>query len=143
MFDTILVPVDPAEPKFSAPALEAAARFANDYGSKVRLVAVLAQTQGFIASYLPEDFESKAMGETRAMLEDLAKGMGLADGRVSGVVRSGSVYHEIIEEARFIKAGLIVMESHRPGLATYLIGSNAAHVVRHAPCSVLVLRPDK
>ncbi|MEH0069612.1 universal stress protein [Pannonibacter sp. Pt2-lr] len=84
MFDTILVPVDPAEPKFSAPALEAAARFANDYGSKVRLVAVLAQTQGFIASYLPEDFESKAMGETRAMLEDLAKGMGLADGRVSG-----------------------------------------------------------
>ncbi|MEH0069611.1 universal stress protein [Pannonibacter sp. Pt2-lr] len=59
------------------------------------------------------------------------------------MVRSGSVYHEIIEEARFIKAGLIVMGSHRPGLATYLIGSNAAHVVRHAPCSVLVLRPDK
>ena len=50
-------------------------------------------------------------------------------------------YHEILEEAGEIKADLIVMASHRPGFATYLMGSNATYVVRHARCSVLVIRP--
>ena len=35
---------------------------------------------------------------------------------------------------------LIVMRSHRPKFSTYLLGSNAAHIVRHAPCSVFVVR---
>ena len=30
--------------------------------------------------------------------------------------------------------------SHRPDITTYLLGSNAAAVVRHAECSVLVVR---
>ncbi|TPQ46867.1 universal stress protein UspA, partial [Prosthecomicrobium hirschii] len=34
----------------------------------------------------------------------------------------------------------IVVSSHRPSMATYLIGSNAAKIVRHAPCSVMVVR---
>ena len=34
----------------------------------------------------------------------------------------------------------IVIESHRPGLQDYFIGSNAARVVRHASCSVHVVR---
>ncbi|MDN3719952.1 universal stress protein [Roseibium salinum] len=32
------------------------------------------------------------------------------------------------------------MTSHKPGFSTYFMGSNAAHIVRHAPCSVMVLR---
>jgi nucleotide-binding universal stress UspA family protein len=35
------------------------------------------------------------------------------------------------------------MSSHRPqkaGIRTYFLGSNAGHVVRYAPCSVLVVR---
>jgi nucleotide-binding universal stress UspA family protein len=35
---------------------------------------------------------------------------------------------------------LIVMNSHRPDLRDHLIGSNASQVVRHASCSVLVVR---
>ncbi len=35
---------------------------------------------------------------------------------------------------------LIVMASHRPALKDYLLGPNAARVVRHANCSVLVVR---
>jgi MoxR-like ATPase len=29
---------------------------------------------------------------------------------------------------------------HKPGIRTYFQGSNAGHVVRYAPCSVLVVR---
>ncbi|NBN63512.1 universal stress protein [Pannonibacter tanglangensis] len=141
MFNTVVVPVDPGEPKFSAPALEAASRFARDYGSRLRLVAVLAHSQGFVSSYLPPDFEEKAVADTRAMLDDLAHGLGLAKEQVSVSVRIGSIYHEVIEEAKEVGADLIVMESHRPDLSTYLLGSNAAKIVRHSTCSVMVLRP--
>ena len=42
--------------------------------------------------------------------------------------------------AKEIGADLIVMGSHRPELADYLLGANAAKVVRHADCSVMVVR---
>ena len=38
------------------------------------------------------------------------------------------------------KPDLIVMGSHDPHFTDYLIGSNAAHVALHTPCSVLVVR---
>jgi len=37
-------------------------------------------------------------------------------------------------------ADLIVVGSHRPAMKDYLLGTNAARVVRHARCSVLVAR---
>ncbi len=56
------------------------------------------------------------------------------------VVRLGSVYTEVIDEAKAWGADLIVISSHRPSMSTYFLGSNAAQIVRHAMCSVLVLR---
>ncbi|MSP21072.1 MAG: universal stress protein, partial [Alphaproteobacteria bacterium] len=55
-------------------------------------------------------------------------------------LRSGSITHEIIGAAKARGADLIVMTSRRPEMRDYPIGANAAQVVRHAPCSVLVLR---
>ena len=37
-------------------------------------------------------------------------------------------------------ADMIIIASHRPGLQDYFLGSTAAKVVRHATCSVLVVR---
>ena len=41
---------------------------------------------------------------------------------------------------RKAEADLIVVGSHRPAMRDYLLGTNAARVVRHAHCSVLVAR---
>ena len=38
------------------------------------------------------------------------------------------------------QADLIIIASHKPGFQDYFLGSTAAKVVRHAPCSVLVVR---
>ena len=38
------------------------------------------------------------------------------------------------------RADLIVVGSHRPVMSDYLLGSNAKTIVRHAQCSVLVVR---
>jgi nucleotide-binding universal stress UspA family protein len=59
---------------------------------------------------------------------------------VSSIVRMGSDYNEVLKEADRMAADLIVVGSHRPTMSTYLLGSNAAAIVRHAKCSVLVVR---
>jgi len=140
MFKTILVPVDPAEPAFAQDALKTAVDLAKAYDADVRLLAVMANVQGYVADYLPEGFEKKATADTQAMIDKMADEVGMGE-KASGTVRHGSVYHEVIEEAGDCGADLVVMTSHKPSFSTYLIGSNAAHIVRHAPCSVMVLRP--
>jgi universal stress protein F len=55
-------------------------------------------------------------------------------------VRAGGVYPEILAEAEACGADLIVIGSHRPAMSTYLLGSNAKTVARHATCSVLIVR---
>ena len=60
---------------------------------------------------------------------------------VETVVRLGDPRVEICEEARRWEADLILMGSHgRTGLRAFLMGSVAQSVVRHAPCSVEVVR---
>ncbi|MBP8076814.1 MAG: universal stress protein, partial [Escherichia sp.] len=55
-------------------------------------------------------------------------------------VEEGSPKDRILELAKKIPAHMIIIASHRPDITTYLLGSNAAAVVRHAECSVLVVR---
>ena len=50
------------------------------------------------------------------------------------------IYHEVLDEADKCGADLIVIGSHRPSMSTYLLGSNATTIVRHAKVSVLVVR---
>ena len=55
-------------------------------------------------------------------------------------VTQGTIYHEIIKAAQDVAADAIVVGAHRPALRDYLVGPNAARVVRHAPQSVIVIR---
>jgi len=56
------------------------------------------------------------------------------------LVGGGSVGRGIQDLAEQAKADLVVLASHRPSLMDWLIGSHAFHVVRHAKCSVFVVR---
>ena len=69
--------------------------------------------------------------------QDLMKSGKIAAGLMA---RSLSPKDRILELAKKIPAHMIIIASHRPDITTYLLGSNAAAVVRHAECSVLVVR---
>jgi nucleotide-binding universal stress UspA family protein len=112
MFNSILVPIDLTDTDLAKPAIATAATLSKTWSGSVRLLNVL----------------------------PMARESGIEPSRISGVVRQGGIYHEILEEAAAIKADLIVMTSHRPAMRTYFLGSNAGHVVRYAKCSVLVVR---
>jgi nucleotide-binding universal stress UspA family protein len=140
VFKTILVPVDLAEPELAKPAIDTAVAMARTASGAVRLVNVLPMTPVMLAEYVPPDFDAQQRGSAEESLAALGRECGLDEAHVSTVIRQGGVYHEVIEEAKAMQADLIVMTSHRPDMRSYFLGSNAGHMVRYAPCSVLVLR---
>ncbi len=140
MYKQILVPIDLADTELAKPAIEAAVSLARASGGSVRLINVLPMTPVMLAEYVPPDFDVQQRKSAEEAMNIVAAECDLEPPRVSGTVRQGGIYHEVLEEAKAIDADLIVMTSHRPAMRTYFLGSNAGHVVRYAKCSVLVVR---
>jgi len=140
MFKKILVPVDLADTDLAKSAIETAVSLANASGGSVRLLNVLPATPVMLAEYVPPDFDAQQRQSAEEALAIIARESGLDAGHIDAAVREGGIYHEVLEEAKAIRADLIVMSSHRPAMRTYFLGSNAGHVVRYAKCSVLVVR---
>jgi nucleotide-binding universal stress UspA family protein len=138
MFKCILVPIDLTDPDLAKPAISSAVTLAQPTGGTVRLINVMPLTPVMLAEYVPPDFDVQQRKAAEDALALIAGESG--PGNVSGVVRQGGIYHEILEEAQKMGADLIVMSSHRPAMRSYFLGSNAGHVVRYAKCSVLVVR---
>jgi nucleotide-binding universal stress UspA family protein len=140
VFKNILVPVDLADVAAAEPALARAVEMVSASGGKLRLISVRSILPVTYMEFVPPDFDTDQQVECERKLAELAAGVALPPERVSTVVRLGSVYNEVLEHARKTGADLIVVGSHRPTMATYLLGSNASTIVRHAESSVLVVR---
>ncbi|WP_230530808.1 universal stress protein [Microvirga roseola] len=140
MFKTILVPVDLGEVEAAQPALDKAVALANGSDSTLRLIYVRSIVPVTYMEFMPPTFDAEQQADAEKKLAELAAKVALPAERVSAVVRLGSVYNEVLDEAEKTGADLIVIGSHRPTMATYLLGSNASTIVRHARCSVLVVR---
>ncbi|MEE1613760.1 universal stress protein [Microvirga sp. CF3016] len=140
MFKTILVPVDLGEAEAAQPAIDKAVELATTSGGSLRLIYVRAIVPVTYMEFMPPAFDEDQQGEAEKRLAELAAKVTLPAERVSAVVRLGSVYNEVLDEAEQTGTDLVVIGSHRPTMATYLLGSNAATIVRHAKCSVLVVR---
>jgi nucleotide-binding universal stress UspA family protein len=141
MFKSILVPVDIAEVDVAKPGFDEAVELAKLSGAALRLIHVRSPVPYAMNEYIPAEYYDSDEKSVLKALEDLAAKLDLPKGRVTVVSPFGSVYDEVLKEAARMKADLIVVGSHRPDWSTYLIGSNAANIVRHAKCSVLVMRP--
>ncbi len=140
MFKSILVPIDLADIEIARAALDQAVELATASGGNLRLITVRSLLPVTYMEYVPADFDSTSRAEAETELKALAGGLALPRDRVSVTVRIGSIYGEVLDEAKQCHADLIVVGSHRPSMASYLLGSNAKTIVRHAVCSVLVVR---
>lgn len=140
MFKTILVPIDLSDVEVAGPAIDAAVRMAEWSGAALRLVNVQQLLPSSYMDYVPPDFDAQQREWAESELKKVRARIDLPPERLSAVVRLGGVYPEILAEADDWGADLIVIGSHRPAMSTYLLGSNAKTVVRHARCSVLVVR---
>jgi nucleotide-binding universal stress UspA family protein len=141
MFKNILVPVDINEVDVAKPSFDEAVELAKLSGAALRLVHVRSPVPYAMTEYIPAEYYDSDQKTALDALEKIAANLDLPKERVSIASPFGSVYDEVLKEAARMKADLIVVGSHRPNWSTYLIGSNAANIVRHAKCSVLVMRP--
>jgi nucleotide-binding universal stress UspA family protein len=89
---------------------------------------------------VPADFDEEQEKRAQSALDAIAAKLTLPKARVTTAALSGGVYHELLRDATEWGADLIVVGSHRPVMSDYLLGSNAKTIVRHAQCSVLVVR---
>jgi len=141
VYSKILVPVDVGESEMTELAVNAALTLAKtDGGAQLRLINVQPLVPVAFIDYIPPNFDEEMRETAEKELAALSAKIDLPRERVSTIVRFGAVYPEVLAEAEDWGADLIVVGSHRPTMATYLLGSNAKTIVRHAKCSVLVVR---
>lgn len=141
MYKNILFPVDVSEPDSWQASLKVALEFARQFGSTLHVLAVVPDLgMSLVAQYFPANAESKIVEETTRALHQFTERNIPQDVPHRHIVAKGAVYQGIIGTADKIGADLILMEAHRPELKDYLLGPNAAKVVRHSDRSVLVVR---
>lgn len=138
----ILVPMDFSD--CAKKALQYAVPLAEQHDAKLVLVYV-APTPSYaggeygIIDTSALNAELFRSGEGR--LQSVAKEEIRGRVPVETMVRAGSATAEIIDVAETLPADIIVISTHGySGLKHVLLGSVAEHVVRHAPCPVLVVR---
>jgi len=140
MYKRIILAVDLAEAPATPKGLPQALELTRFGGGDLRLVNVQPVVPATFMEYVPADFDAEQIKRAGEALDDLLAKIDLPAERKSGVARAGGIYHELLEEASGWNADLIVVGSHRPVMSDYLLGSNAKTIVRHAQCSVLVVR---
>ena len=136
MYSTILVPIDMAHVAEGKANIDLAAQHAAA-GAKIILLNVVEDIPNWAAIELPAGLIDQSMESAQNELKAIATAAGL---KMEVEVRTGHSYNTILEVAKEKNADMIIIASHRPGLQDYFLGSTAAKVVRHATCSVLVVR---
>ena len=140
MYKRIVLAVDLADESPSPKGLAQALELAVAGGGELRLVNVQPLLPATFMEYVPADFDEEQESRARAALAAIAAKIQAPSVKVTTKVVSGGVYHELLSEATEWGADLVVVGSHRPVMSDYLLGSNAKTIVRHATCSVLVVR---
>ena len=105
--------------------------------TQIIFLNLVGEIPNWAAVELPPDILDKSVRSSQDKLKAIAEASGI---EIEIEVRMGRPYKTILEAADEKGADLIIVASHQPGLQDYLLGSTASKVVRHAKCSVLVVR---
>ncbi len=141
----ILLAID--DSKFSSAAIRAVEAQARRPDTEVRILHVVepptiltAREMGAYASNLEAEWE-KHLKQAEELVANAARILREAGLKESTAVEHGDPKSKIIDIAAEWHADLIVLGSHgRKGLDRFLMGSVSEAVVRHAPCSVEIVR---
>jgi nucleotide-binding universal stress UspA family protein len=141
MYKNILLAVDLDDELSCREPVLSAVELARTFGARLHVLTVVREIEAILqAKTAPLGYD--------VIVADLENRLAALIRRVNGsdlnpnmlVVHGASIYAEILRVAEEAGADLIVVGSHRPAMKDYLLGTNAARVVRHARCSVLVAR---
>ncbi|MFZ8864970.1 MAG: universal stress protein [Rickettsiales bacterium] len=144
MYNNILYPIDIYEKESWLNSLPIVTEYAVSFEATVHIMTAIPDYgMALVSQYFPKSAVDKVIENTKEELhkfvEDKFNNSQVNIGNII-VKKGGSVYQSIIDVAEKIDADLILVSAHRPELKDYLLGPNAAKVVRHSKRSVLVMR---
>ncbi|NQW01354.1 MAG: universal stress protein [Rhodospirillales bacterium] len=141
MFRTVLLPIDLNHDNSWKKALATALEICQMSGGSLHVLTVVPDFgMTIVGQSFPAGFRKDVADKTLKKLHEFVSANVPATVKVQHIVGEGTVYEVILSIADKISADLIVMGAHRPDLKDYLLGPNAARVVRHSDCSVMVVR---
>lgn len=141
MYADIMLAVDLVNAATQMKAVRTAVSLAGTFGARLHVITVVPDYgMSMVGGFFTKDHERQAIEETNKALHAFTAAHVPAEIKLQHIVGHGTIYQEILRYAAETGCDLIVMASHRPGLEDYLLGPNAARVVRHAGCSVMVVR---
>ncbi len=143
MTNSVLCAVDISNGELDTNVLNTAAALADQENAQLDVVTVLPDFgESWVSGFFQPDFHDKAMEEAHSKLVEMcvaAVGKERNE-KIRHVVATGTAYQEILKTAESAGSDLIVIGAHKPDLKDYLLGPNAARVVRHSTVSVYVVR---
>ncbi|MEJ6396639.1 universal stress protein [Yoonia sp. 208BN28-4] len=143
MTNTVLCAIDINRPDDEAHVLKTAKRMADLDDAQLDVITVVPDFgASLVGAYFEEHHVKTARDGAAELLQSFVQGVigEENDEKVRHVVAVGNVYEEVLKAADLSGANLIVIGSHRPDFKDFLLGPNAARVVRHSRCSVYVVR---
>lgn len=141
MYEKILIAIDIDSPKLAELAIGVAIDLCKSNNkTKIRLINVEPLVPLNVIGYLPPHFDEEMRKDDEKRFAEFYTNLSYPSEAVTATIRYGSVHTEVLAEAEDCKANLIIVGSHRPEMADYVLGSSAASIVRYAKCSVLVVR---
>ena len=135
----ILAPVDFSEAMPGT--LQCAAAFAREFGAAITLLHVVKPDPSFITHGLARLRLSEAERDAgECQLNKLIDVLWANEVKAEALVAVGIPHLQIVNEAKEIRADLIIMSTHGPvGIWGLFRRNTASKVVRYAPCPVLVV----
>ncbi len=135
MYSNILLPIA-FDPGHGPSRAFEAARLLAAKDATIRVMHVLEDLPAYATTHVPPELLIQSREAIEVKLKEQADQLPNA----TSVLTHGPAGRTIVDFANNNGVDCIVMTSHTPGLQDYLIGSTADRVVRHAKCSVHVIR---
>lgn len=141
MYKKILLGIDLNSEDSWTASLETALVMCRTFDASLHLVHVMADVpEAVVKLYLPDDSTEKLTQQFTEMMDAFVDQYIPEEFEAVVHLCKGNIYTGILETAEKVEADLVIIGSHRPTMSDFLLGPNAARVVRHADCSVLVVR---
>jgi len=141
MFKDVLLAVDLNDEGSWVKALPVALDFVRASGGTLHVLTVVPNFgMSIVGQFFPKGYEKEVGEKVLVVLKEFVKTHIPDDVKTQRIVGEGTVYEVILNMAGKVNADMIVVSSGRDDLKDFLLGPNAARVVRHANCSVTVVR---
>lgn len=137
MYKRIMIPIDLAHAEALERSCAVAGELASRFEAKLVYVGVTAATPGELG-HNPAEFSEKlaAFAKTHAS----KNGVSADIHTVISNDPAAQMNSALLKAVKETEADLVVMQSHKPGLADYIFEGHGPYIAQHAATSVMLVR---